>query len=160
MDWTFVFQAVDHYVQSRQYERAHDLLEQIQRRDPNNTEVRERLGFLRTLERRRARRIPVEIVAILTRGEKRGGFPARIIEVSRVGLHVLAAQAVKKGEKLGIEIPSKISLETPLELPCIGIWCQPKGDSFDAGLELDSLDRKEQMALLERALEGYVQPAG
>lgn len=157
MDWTFVFLAVDHYLAARQYDRAIDLVRQIVRKDPKNRRARERLRDLESLEKRRARRIPVEIVALLRRDGKREGFPVRLIRVSSLGMHLISPEEVAKGERLSVEIPPAGSDAASLRLPCVGVWCRLDGSEIHAGIELGPLNRRQRMDLLERAIDGMLQ---
>lgn len=154
MDWTFVVDAVDRHIREKRFDRAADLLHQILPRDPDNPALKERAGLLKSLERRRARRLPVELVVFLVRRGDADAFPARIIEASRIGLHLLCPEEIRKGDRLTIQIPSRISLEDLLVLPCVGVWCRPEGGRYRVGLEIGDLTRDQQMMLLERTLEG------
>lgn len=160
MDWTFVSLAVEHYIALRQYERAQDLVEQILRRDPKNAEARERIKFLKSLERRRARRIQQELIVFASRvgtGSPRG-FAARILDVSRIGVQLIGPEETRKDEKFIVEIPARVELEDPLKLPCKSVWCRPDGEFFRSGLELGKLNREQEMTLLEWAVESLFRP--
>lgn len=156
--WRLVLGAAEEHIQARRFPRARDLLEQVVALDPGNRDARDRLGMLRAVDKRRARRIPVDLVAFFRRGGEKAAFPGVIVEMSRTGLHVLLSREIGKGDPVDVEIPSRISLESPLRLPGACVWSRREGTAFHAGIHLPDANRDQQIALLERSCEAFLRP--